>query len=503
MATKPQRPRGVWKRQTDALQLERLQRKGLTYRIPVLKPKAWRALTSADPTIPRSYGQLRAMSRRLFSSEERARLRHETRWSYLPRRGVLIPVVEECGESPYAAFFAGLSNPYLTGRQRAVLEATMDADTPGFENQHETEHFVLNWTNSSSNPLDNISDPDIVIETGDFLETAWDRYVDGFGRTPYVPSGTSKIEVAFEDISGLGLASPPDGPIKFDAAEWVSDPGIRRPTSAHELFHKLQYAFGYRTTHTPISSYKWFSEGTASWAEVFVWQRVSGSYKLLDLFTAPDTHLFDASYRALPFWVFFESRQRSDANDNPVLNFLTKYEAHGDEELALEEAVADEWAPNNVYASLPNLFALFSRERQIGAWKTGPTGAVYQDIIGPDGATIEPTLTTVEVPLFSALVYVNVDTVTAMGSDYYRFLLQPGTHGETLSIAVDGAAAGDFSYYLVMNKNGSFQRAIFPFMADNDYSYTDTISLAEADEIVFIVSGRGTGGGYKITVTVS
>jgi hypothetical protein len=379
----------------------------------------------------------------------------------------------------------------------------MDADVPSFENSEETDHFILKWTNSSANASDNIADSTIITDTGNFLETAWDAYRSTFGREPYVPSGESKIEVLFHDITGYGVASPPDGPIKFDASSWVNIPGIRQPTSAHELFHKLQYAFGFRTTWTPSSPYKWFSEGTASWAEVFIWQRVSGSYKIIDLFSNPDMNLYDASYRALPFWIFYQARQQDSPVDNPMVSFLHKYELSGNEEQALEDGVADEWAPNNVHSQLAHFFALFSRERTRDAWKTGPSGALYADILDPDDNPIGPVLTKIEVPLGLGDSYADAGTISPLGSDYYRFSFAADTDGATLAASVDGASTGDFSYYLVWEKANAFSRGVFPFMATEDYSLSETIDLNFADSVTLIVSGRGIGGTYTLNASVS
>jgi hypothetical protein len=372
----------------------------------------------------------------------------------------------------------------------------------------ENDHFVLRWTNSSSHTADNIADSSIVEETGEFLETAWDRYESSLGRTPYLPEDATKMEVLFQDIGSIGVASPPDGPIQFDSETWVSDPGVRRPTSAHELFHKLQYAFGYRTKHTPSGSYKWFSEGTASWAEVFVWQRVSRSYKILDLFANPDLDLYSASYRALPYWIFFEARQKDSVPDNPLADFLNKYEAIDaatayPERIAYSEVIDEDWAENNVYGQVDNFFALFSRDRRLGHWRIGPTGNLYPTILGPDDNIIEPTLTVIEVNLGSGDTYVNVGTVSNFGSDYYRLNFENDADDEEITISVDGSSTGDFSYYLIWERNGRWKRASFPFHLTEDYGASYALDLAWANSIVFIISGRGTGGAYSLTASIT
>lgn len=292
--------------------------------------------------------------------------------------------------------------------------------------------------------------------------------------------------------------------MKLDAKHWVDEPGIRQPTSAHELFHRLQYAFGYRTEHTPSPPYKWFSEGTASWSEVFVWQRVSRAYKVADLFENPDLNLYNASYKALPFWIFFHTRQQDTPDDNPLVSFFQKYEATGDEKNALAEVIDEDWPPNNVYGQLDHFFALFSRERRLGAWRQTPWGGQpYATILGPDGNNIMPALMVTEVSLGAGDNYVNNGSVSQLGSDYYRFNFESDAEGQMFTVSVTGVPGGDYSYYLVSEKNGAFKRATFPFGVTGDYGFSETIDLGTADSLMLIISGRGTGGAYTINASVS
>lgn len=482
--------------------MKRLSKKGCNIMIPLLDQEAWGKLIEKDPLIPRSFSQLKLIGAKIFNRKYRKQLR-DRHWDIQPHRGLLTHGVEECGEAAYYQYYTGLSNPWLSNAQRDEVEADIDADMPVFENSIETDHFILRWTNASANAVDNIADSGIITDTGNYLETAWDTYRTTFGRDPYVAPGATKIEVVFHDIAGLGLASPPEGPIQFDAWNWVNDPGIRQPTSAHELFHKLQYAFGYRTTWAPAFPYKWFSEGTASWAEVFVWQRVSRAYKILNLFSNPDINLYDASYRALPFWIFFQARQQDSPIDNPMVSFLQKYELSGDEEQALEQAVGDEWASNNVHRELAHFFALFSRERTRNAWKTGPSGALYQDILGPDDNPIAPALLRTEVPMGLGDSYIDAGTVSQLGSDYYRFSFNADADGATFAFSGEGAPAGDYSYYLVWEKAGAFVRGVFPFMVIEDYSFSEAINLDFADSVTVVISGRGVGGTYNLNASIS
>ena len=384
-----------------------------------------------------------------------------------------------------------------------MIERDIDADVPNFENSIETDHFILRWTNSSANASDNIADSSIITETANYLENAWAQYDTSFGRQPYLVPGASKIEVLFYDISAFGSTTP-GGPIELDAPNWIAQPGIRRPTSAHELFHRMQYAYGYRTTWTPSGAFQWFSEGTASWAEVFVWQRVSSASKITNLFTNPDLNLYNASSGALPFWIFFQTRQQDLPGDNPMISFFQKYEATGNQNNALAEVIDEDWPANNVYGQLDTFFALFSRDRRLGHWRVTPSVPTpYPTIQDPLGANIEPVPMMTNVGLGSGDGYANTGSVSPLGSDYYAFNLELNTAGQTLAINVTVSPGGDYSYYLIWEKDGTWKRASFPFASAGDFSFSETVDVAFANTVIIIVSGRGTGGSYTLTCTVT
>lgn len=482
--------------------LERLARKGLRVSLRIPDQAIWQKRLVADPQIPRSYVQLKRLWKTMRSGRRvpSARL--------FPRRvgaGRLVPRFEACGERLYHRFYEGLTNPALSDHDRARIEADMLADTPEFENQIETDHFILKWTNASKDVENNIADSSLVSEAGDLLETAWARYNTAFGKAPYVPAGGTKIEVVFQDIWALGLASPPDGPIQLDAPNWISQPGIRQSATAHELFHKLQYAFGFRTVWTPTEEqYQWFSEGTAAWAEVYTWQRVAGATVITDLFDLPDMDLYSLAYSTLPFWIFFDTRQRDTPEDLPMVGYLQKYEASGDERASLAQAIDEDWPTNNVYGQLDHFFALFSRERYLGTWRQTPVGAQpYAHILGPDGVEITRPLAVKDVPLESGDSFTAPASVSGFGSDYFRFLFQPDTQGKTLTVTVTGAPGGDYSYYLIWEKDGGFKHASFPFFATGNWSFSNAIDLVNANALVLIISGRGAGGAYTMSATIT
>jgi len=255
---------------------------------------------------------------------------------------------------------------------------TDDGDMPAFENHYETDHFILKWTNLSKSSRDNIGDPQIIKDTGEYLEEALAKYTALFQRNPYMPPGRDKIEVVFWDIDGYGVSDPPDGPIQFSSVAWVKNEAIRKPTSAHELFHKLQYAYGYKTKWHPRKPYQWFTEGTAAWSEAFVWGMVSRDCKVDTLFKDTSMDLYEADYTAMPFWIYFVQGNQEHPNNQLMVKFFEKCEQLRDERRALNEVIKE------TYGSVDGFFKAFSKERRDGFW-TGACAIPYKCILGPEG----------------------------------------------------------------------------------------------------------------------
>jgi hypothetical protein len=260
-------------------------------------------------------------------------------------------------------------------------QCRIEVECPSFENQLETEHFILRWTNASSHAADNIGDADIVRETAGYLEAAWGKLTGLFGRTPYLPAGSSKMVVIFHDLDCYAYADPPEGPIEFNASVWIRMPSIRQSTSAHELLHKLQYAYGYKTRWVAREPKLWFTEGTAAWAEVFVWGRVSRSCKVVDMFKNTSIDLYEAEDMALPFWIYFVSGNSGAPKDQLMVKLFEKCEEQrGDLKDALFDVIRD------AYGSVDSFFLRFALERRNGFWlEPASQSGNYGRILGPDG----------------------------------------------------------------------------------------------------------------------
>ena len=190
--------------------------------------------------------------------------------------------------------------------------------------------------------------------------------------------GRDKIEVVFRNIDCYGVADPPDGPIQFDSKAWVYNKGIREPTSAHELFHRLQYSYGYKTRWMPKKPYQWFTEGTAAWSEVFVWGKVSRDCKVDTLFKDTKMDLYQTDTTALPFWIYFVQGNHENPNNHLMVEFFEKCEQLHDERLALNEVIKEHYGP------VEGFFKDFEKNRKNGFW-SDVCSVPYKCILGPEG----------------------------------------------------------------------------------------------------------------------
>jgi hypothetical protein len=105
--------------------------------------------------------------------------------------------------------------------------------------------------------------------------------------------------------------------------------------------------------------------------------------------------------------------------------------------------------------------------------------------------------------LGSGDTYTNTGSVSQLGSDYYTFNLEPDTAGQICAINVTVPSGGNYSYYLIWEKNGAWKRASFPFAVTAGFSLSETVDLALANTVILIISGRGTGGLYTLNASVS
>lgn len=393
-----------------------------------------------------------------------------------------------CRDSITRKAWLELSDPSLTIRERTARFGRLDADLPNFEKTKTTSHFELLWTNASDNADDNVADEALIDEAGLHLEDAWQLFTTTFGRDPYVPQGKQRIQVAFKALDSFGQAEPPDGPIRFDSRAWCQIPGMRRPTATHELFHKLQYAYGYRTNPRATLPGPWFAEGTASLAEAWFCGTLSNANKLLSAFERPFQALLQLSYEALPFWMYFRDRFKQ-AGAEPIRVMLEKFESGGD----ITEAIRQSAPTINAQSGLKALAAIFL---EFAAKRLDAAYWAAFALKGPDGTRLTPTLRVNDVAVTQQAQDI-VKGLQQLGCDYLRLdtTATPGTGNVTVDTK---AQSGECAAQLVHVSNGIVQLSQAIAVPSHRQ-----IQVVQGNEIIVMLSGLTGMTTYELTVSGS
>ncbi len=473
----------------------RLRERGVRIAIPIEDPDVWQRRVKADPGLPKSYDELRDLVERRFSGR-----------GYIVSSADALPDTEEqpftdrtCGESLYARIYGGLANPWLASEERDSIEAVLAEATPtDWKSRDDFPHFILRWTETDPNPANNL-DPEhareLIAEAGALLEQAWQSLTAAFGRPPFGSEGGNKIQVDFQDLPDdkEGQANPPEGPIVFDAEKWQASTALRAPLAAHELFHKLQYAFGFRLDWEQASFVEWFSEGTARWAEVFVHQRLTNSRWLLEWMLDPNLNFFAMSSMSLPFWLFFDAQFHPQA----LLKLLQSCKDELGAQSGLDQVLLD------AGHDLPEFFQQFAIaikvENGTREWRRPPSGQVlYPQILDENGQPIEPQVGTTTQTLSQGEIYSSPEPIPlgSLAACYHAFTFQAAADGRPLRI--EARSGQDLTYQLILLRGGHKVSEIPPVVSA-DFVNEQAIQLAIADTLLFIASSRGA----RTTIEVS
>jgi hypothetical protein len=121
---------------------------------------------------------------------------------------------------------------------------------------------------------------------------------------PTSVNATGAFDIVFCNLGSIRGMTAVGWPIFFNQAIWRNGSDVfRRSLAAHEMFHRLQYAFGLYTSRPPGAQSAWFVEGGASWAESVYNHAVTSDQKILASLSHPQISLLESSYYACLPWL--------------------------------------------------------------------------------------------------------------------------------------------------------------------------------------------------------
>jgi hypothetical protein len=134
----------------------------------------------------------------------------------------------------------------------------------------------------------------------------YNKYSADFERQPLATGITdpTSLDIVFANLGRIRGMTAVGWPIFINANSWANgSDAFRNSLAAHEMFHRLQYAYGLDTTLPPKPQPAWFVEGGASWAEAAYNKAVTDNQKIFAWLNHPQIPLVESSYYACLQWL--------------------------------------------------------------------------------------------------------------------------------------------------------------------------------------------------------
>jgi len=396
-----------------------------------------------------------------------------------------------CREYEVGVLFASLQNPAISDAARAEVESIIVAAVPPLPKTYTSGHFKIYYTDSDIDPNNNVTLDDVESMAKDLNKT-WNKYVATFKTPKYYLDGTTEmVDVKVYDLGdGLyGETSSSWDYMSINSKQVVPDACNRKTTPSHELWHRVEYAFGYVSG---TANMKWIVEGTATWSQAYMYRSLRDYMEWMNIgLNSPDLVLIGGrDYDAAHLWAYLERRGTYWA----IKNVWSTYETNGkDAKAALDTVVSDrlgmnfdqfilEWSKANYIKDLGGAGVYSYAEN-----KTTKTscGVVY-------GPLVQVPRTSSDMD--STGYFYTTGTVSSYGADYYEFNLDTTDPLlNNLQITVDGAGASSS----FVDISGTSKKKI------TDGSNSKEVYLAifkpgKLTSVGVIVGGGSAGANYTI-----
>lgn len=467
----------------------------------ILSPENFESMFGGNPDIPRTDEEVLALALRLYpplavKAAQTPPPDIESRpppTELEPGAAPHLPPRPRCGTLELEALFAALQNPAISDATREAVDEIIAGSKPPFKPPHETAHFHIYYTDNNSDPQHNVT-----LSQAKATGTALEKYYLKYAASFTAPKGPLPIKVQIYYISDTvaGRTTSNSNLIELNSSE-IRNICSRRGTSAHELFHRVQYRYGY-VSGTPLIG--WAVEGTASWSEKFacrpegVW---SYTDDMNDGLLKPDVNLLRGrKYDASHLWVYLHERSKS--SPLVIRDFWAQYQKSHNGPAALN-TVTKNWLGFG-FDTFIRRWHLSNFLKDLGG--VAPSYDYQEDettIDSPCGFTWGPLA---HVPKTAARSITSkskediLRNVAPYGADYWVFTIDPKL--TRLRIRVKGIEEGDFSYQFVRlkdNKVGSITTS-----TTNDYTFNQLLTPGQIDKLILVVSGRAHGGAYTVSL---
>ena len=399
-----------------------------------------------------------------------------------------------CGEEKVGLLFAALQNPEITNYTRKMVSEIIDASIPVLPKTKTSAsgRFKIWYTTNNADSKHNVTDAQInTLAT--LLDSYWNSYTKNFKEPKHkIENGKKRIDVKvyYIDAYTLGVTSSYWDYMALNSASCVRDACKRRTTSAHELFHRVQYAYGYISGTANMS---WIVEGTASWSQKFTNQTIRDYMARMHTGLGdPGKGLFTRSYDACHFWVYLHEQSTASA----IKQVWAKYQANGKK---AKEAVGSVTS-NRLGLNFDKYTAKWSKANYMKDLKNATTNGYNY---------LENTVSTTscgvaygplrKVPVTTKTInqdsgFKQTGSVSPYGAKYHVFTL-----GKTLkNLSINFKGTGSFEIAFIGIKNNEWKSITDKTLTS--YNYKKTLTAGQWDKLAVMVMGTSKGGSYSLQI---
>ncbi len=425
--------------------------------------------------IPRTDAEVIKLSERLYSKTKNAKAK------------------EPCGEADFSNLYASLSNPDISNQAVNTVLQQAASSRPNLPQTYQSGNVRIFYTTNDSNAANNVTF-DNIVKTAFILNKAWLDFNANFKEPKgFLLDGVRTIDVYVYDLpSYLGVTSSYWDYIELDSQSCVMDNLNRQTTPVHELFHRVQYSYGYDSG----IAMNWAVEGTAEWSQKYMASSI-GDWKgwANNCLQNTDKALIsNRSYDAVLFWIYLT--QRTSAIGVSEKEFIkrvwTNYSTGNDMKSAVLQAIKSSMGTNYTFNTMAIQWMLTNYYKDM---TNAPAQFDYID----DETTLPGGGPLYHITPVSCAKGTTTGTVSSYGADYLSYSI-PSTVGN-VSISATGSNY-DFAFCYMLIKNGSCVSVQYPQNGcDMTSTYNVNFAPGSVDKVVAIVMGVNDGGNYTLNTT--
>lgn len=419
--------------------------------------------------------------------------------------------VEWCGESTYGMLETVLVSNLISPTARTLINRIISRSRPKLERMKNFGHFKFSWTEGNKTAKHNTTERNIA-RTAKNLNECWDRLAVDF-RTPQAELIGNKriiaVEVYWNPRRG-GSTSSSSNRIFLNSDTVVNDNCRSRTVAAHELFHRVQYSYGYVTG---TNAQKWWVEALGSWSQEYFDTTINDYVNRVNRgLRRPERALLQRSYDACHFWKYFGERLRNcstaiDHEHEAVQQVLDEYSHNG---LDLEGAVSIV-VGRHLLMSFEKFFEEWVKANYLKELKGAPEEYRYSegdDVTAACGRKYGPYAKVARVAGKGTIIEGQSWTsgrkgISPYSAHYYDFAI--GARVNQLEVKVSGKFGRNAEIgtpYLVLSKAGNWMtgRRGRTNRSAGEWMKELRFDPGRYDRCVLLLSGRDRPGTYQVEI---